>query len=58
MRTFFALRHIGRVLWVTDQVPCSHSRGGALKEGEGWEYLRGERRDIVEGAAIADVWEL
>jgi hypothetical protein len=42
MRTFLAERHMERVECVTDQVPCSHSNNGALKEGEG-PYLSGER---------------
>jgi hypothetical protein len=49
MRTFFALRHMGSVEWVTDQVPWSHSRGGAVKDVEDGSlglYLIGERRDI------------
>lgn len=55
MRTFFALRHMGNVEWVTDHVPWSHSRGGALKEvddGSFALYFVAERRDIagfVEG---------
>ena len=32
MRTFLALRHMGRVLCVTDQVAWSHSSGGDWKE--------------------------
>lgn len=49
---------MGSVLYVTDQVPSSHSKGGALNNGEEWEYLRGERREIVEGADVARGWEL
>ena len=59
MRTFLALRHMGRVLCVTDQVPWSHSRGGDLKvaeEGRTGLYFLGERRVIgsfvAEGAVI------
>lgn len=33
MRTFLALVHMGRVEWVTDQVPWSHSRDGGVKAG-------------------------
>ncbi len=60
MRTFLALRHMGSVLCVTDQVPWSHSRDGATNVGEEGAYLRGERRTMsafVLGAAIAVVWE-
>lgn len=39
MRTFFALRHIGRVECVTDHVPWSHSRGGAAKEIGDWDFV-------------------
>lgn len=55
MRTFLALRHIGSVEWVTDHVPWSHSRGGAVKELEDGTpalYFVAERREIaglVEG---------
>ena len=48
MRTFLALRHMGRVLCVTDQVPSSHSRGGEMKlvEERAGPYFLGERRVI------------
>lgn len=51
MRTFFALRHIGRVECVTDHAPSSHSRGGGMKvvdEGSWGLYFLGERRVIGE----------
>jgi len=55
MRTFFALRHMGSVLWVTDQVPWSHSRGGGLNcsRSAGLESLMGARRlSMVAGAVV------
>lgn len=53
MRTFFAFFHIGRVLWVTDQVPFSHSKGGGLKTSKsaGLASLMGARR-LREGAEV------
>jgi hypothetical protein len=48
---------MGRVLCVTDQIPSSHSRGGAVHSAGGARlYFRGLRRRIllwagVEGAA-------
>lgn len=53
MRTFFAFRHMGSVEWVTDQVCSSHSRGGVMKVGEGWLYLRGERIIILLVSVMA-----
>lgn len=57
MRTFLALRHMGSVLCVTDQVPWSHSRGGdwkVVEDGRIGLYFFGERRlmgaSVVEGA--------
>jgi hypothetical protein len=45
MRTFFAFLHMGKVLCVTDQVPSSHSSGGACHSVEGVrEYFLGLRR--------------
>ena len=54
MRTFLALRHMVRVLWVTDQVAWSHSRGGdwkVVEEGSVGLYFFGERRVIEEFVA-------
>jgi hypothetical protein len=57
MRTFLAFLHMGNVLCVTDQVPSSHSSGGAVHSAGGARlYFRGLRRRIllwagVEGAA-------
>jgi hypothetical protein len=50
MRTFFALRHMGNVEWVTDHVPWSHSRGGAVNDAEVGSltlYLVAERREMA-----------
>ena len=45
MRTFFAFLHMGKVLCVTDQVPSSHSSGGACHSVErAREYFLGLRR--------------
>lgn len=58
MRTFFALRHIGRVECVTLQVPWSHSRGGdknEVDEGRVGLYFLGERRLIVLAEAALGV---
>ena len=55
MRTFLALRHMGRVLCVTDQVPWSHSSGGhwkVVEEGRVGLYFLGERSVI---AALVEV---
>ena len=49
MRTFLALRHMGRVLCVTDHVPSSQARGGhwkAVDDGRTGLYFLGERRTI------------
>ena len=52
MRTFFAFRHMGRVLCVTDQVPWSHSSGGAVHSlGGVREYFLGLRRRM-DGLAL------
>lgn len=56
MRTFLALRHMGRVLCVTDQVAWSHSSGGDWKEVEEGRvglYFLGERRLIGEFVEMA-----
>ena len=52
IRTFLAFRHIGSVLCVTDQVPWSQSRGGAVHcLGGVREYLRGLLRRM-DGVAL------
>lgn len=58
MRTFFALRHMGRVECVTLQVPWSHSRGGDWKEVEEGRvglYFLGERRVMVLAEVVFGV---
>jgi len=58
MRTFLALRHMGRVLCETDQVPSSHSRDGEMKvvaEGRVGLYFLGERSvigGVIEVGAV------
>ena len=54
MRTFRALRHMGRVLCVTAQVPCIHSSDGEVHVGGGaMLYFRGLRRrmGVLDGAS-------
>jgi hypothetical protein len=56
MHTFFALRHMDNVEWVTDHVPWSHSTGGAVKDIEdgsfAW-YFVAERREIAGLGLVA-----
>jgi hypothetical protein len=46
---------MGRVLCVTDHVPSSHSRGGALKLADATLYLIGVRRSMGGCSLVVDV---
>lgn len=58
MRTFFAFLHIGKVEWVTDQVPSSHSSGGvekAVEVGSWGLYFLGDRKVISGYIAVPEM---
>lgn len=60
--TLWDFFHMGRVLWVTFQVPANQSRSGGIKVGGDWfvvvlalDLVGGRRLIVKEGVVMVDV---